>query len=279
MNKKALTLSIVIPVYNEEDHIGDCLDAIAAQTVKPDEVIVVNNNSTDKSVDIIKRYPFVKLLHEEKQGLRFTRNTGMAAAAGTIIGRIDADVQITPDWCKVALQTFADDSVMAASGPCFYHDMPAKRLGFLSDNSVRRALYSFDEPVLFGSNMVLRKTAWEQVVDKLCTEGEFFEDHDITIHLRDLGLKIVYNQALVVGVSARRLDDDPKTFIEGMKLHTKTFEMHGLKNPVASGGKYIYITSYPLLKSIRKAYDPEGNKMSLKKALKKTTKPRPTANT
>ncbi len=275
---KPLALSIVIPVYNEENHIADCLNAIAAQTVKPDEVIVVNNNSADKSVEIIKKYPFVKLLHEKRQGLRFTRATGIAEAKGDLIGRIDADVQITPTWCEVALKTFEDPEVMAASGPSYYHDMPAKRLGLLIDNSVRRALYSFDEPVLFGSNMVLRKSAWDKVVGNLCTDGEFFEDYDITIHMREQGMKIVYSQDLIVGVSARRLEDDPKTFVEGMKLHTKTFEMHGLKSPVATGGKYIYITTYPLLKSIHRAYVPEENRMSLTK-FKKRSKPRPTANT
>ena len=56
--KNKLTLSIVIPVFNEQRYIKACLDSIAAQTVKPDEVIVVDNNSTDKTVQIAKKYKF-----------------------------------------------------------------------------------------------------------------------------------------------------------------------------------------------------------------------------
>lgn len=279
MQNKAQALSIVIPVYNEEDHIGLCLEAIANQTDPPDEVIVVDNNSTDGSVEVIKQFPFVTLLQEKRQGLRFTRDTGMAAAKGDIIGRIDADSFITPTWCETARAIFQDPEVMGASGPCYYHDMPAKRLGLLLDHTVRRTLYYFDEPVLFGSNMVLRASAWDEVKDQLCTKGEFFEDYDITIHMRDANMLIVYDPDLVVGVSARRLEDDPRTFIEGMKLHTKTFELHGKKSPVASGGKYVYITTYHPLKLIRSAYDADQNRMSLKKAMRTRSKPRPNANT
>lgn len=280
MKHKTLALSVVIPVYNEEAHIGACLDAIAAQTQMPDEVIVVNNNSTDKSVEIIKKYPFVTLLHEKRQGLRFTRNTGMAKATGDIIGRIDADSLPTPEWAATARRIFSEDhEAAAASGPCYYYDLPAKRLGLKLDHGVRQALFRFDEPMLFGSNMVLRREVWQDIVDRLCTEGEFFEDHDMTIHLRERGHKIVYDEDLVVGVSSRRLDDDPKTFKDGMSLHTKTFEMHGLKSPAAQAGKYVYLMMYPPMKLLRKAYDPESNRLSLKKALNKDTTPRPNANT
>ncbi len=280
MKHKTLALSVVIPVYNEEENIGACLDAIAAQSEMPDEVIVVDNNSTDGSVEIIKRYPFVTLLHEKRQGLRFTRDTGMKKATSDLLGRIDADSVLSPNWVETAKRIFTDDpTASAASGPCYYHDMPAKKLGLALDNSVRRALFRFDEPMLFGSNMVLRRAVWQDIVGKLCTEGEFFEDHDITIHLREEGYKIVYDTDLFVGVSARRLDDDPKTFKDGMSLHTKTFEMHGLKSPAASAGKYVYLTVYPPMKLLRKAYDADTNRLSFKKALNKDTTPRPNANT
>src|SRR5260221_7568754 len=94
-----LRISIIIPAYNEEGHLPACLDAIAAQTLKPDEVIVVDNNSTDKTVEIAKKYPFVKLLNEKRQGLRYTRNTGLDAATGDVIGRIDTDSILSPKWC------------------------------------------------------------------------------------------------------------------------------------------------------------------------------------
>src|SRR5579883_2638923 len=131
-----LHISLVIPAYNEEQYLGACLDAVAAQTVMPDEVIVVNNNSTDRTVEIAKEYPFVTLLHEKRPGLRFTRNTGMDAATGDVIGRIDADTTLSPGWCEELHKLFADSAVHAATGSAYYYDMPGKRLGSFADRNL-----------------------------------------------------------------------------------------------------------------------------------------------
>jgi glycosyltransferase involved in cell wall biosynthesis len=276
-NKKTLTLSVIIPAYNEESYIGPCLDAIAQQTEPPDEVIVVDNNSQDGTVNIAKQYSFVKLLHQKKQGLRPTRDMGIAAATGDVVGRIDADSRMSPQWCQQVRRIFKEDpQVSAATGPCQYYDMPLEKVGLLFDRSIRKRLYEKDcTPVLFGSNMALRKSAWDEIYPLLCQDGEFFEDYDITLHLRELEKTIVYDDALVMGVSSRRLDDGPRDFAANMSLHTKTVAMHGTKSKVARYGKYIYLSTYPPLRMIRKVYDADQKKLSLKKALKKTSVARP----
>jgi glycosyltransferase involved in cell wall biosynthesis len=98
MIDKTLTLSIVIPVYNEQCHLKACLDAIANQTESPDEVIVVDNNSTDRTLAIAESYPFVKILKEKKQGVLAVRTKGFNSARSSIIGRIDADTVLPPGW-------------------------------------------------------------------------------------------------------------------------------------------------------------------------------------
>lgn len=279
--KKALTLTIVIPAYNEEDQLERCLQAISEQSLLPDEVIVVDNNSSDRTAEIARRFPFVKLLHEERQGLRFTRDTGVAAATGDIIGRIDADTRISEGWCARIREIFADGNIDAASGPCYYHDMPAKRTGFKADKLIRRALFKADgQPILYGSNMVFRRKSWHKVAKKLCTNGVFFEDVDITIHMRQLKMNAVYDEALIVGVSSRRLEDSPKEFYSNMQMHSTTFLRHGLRPSIASqSGKYIYLATYPPLKILRKAYDPKTGKLSARRLMKAPGKPRPTSNT
>ncbi len=275
--KKTLTLSLVIPAYNEQDDIRACLQSVAEQIEMPDEVIVVNNNSTDKTAEIAAEFSFVTVINEPRQGLRFTRDTGIAASHGLLIGRIDADTRLTPTWVQRAKQVMSDSTVMAVTGPCYYHDMPAKKVGLSFDRAIRRGLFRLDDsPVLFGSNMILRRSAWEKIHPLLCTEGEFFEDVDITIHLRQQNLQIVFDEDLVVGVSSRRLEDDPQTFRKHMKLHTETFAMHGQSSHVATGGRLIYVGIYPPLKLLRSVYDPHTNQLTLSKA---KGKPRPTANT
>src|SRR5579885_2998873 len=114
--KQALTLSIVIPVYNEEHHIKACLDAIATQTVKPDEVIVVDNNCTDNTVKIAKTYSFVKVVPEPVQGRTAARNCGFNTATCDIIGRIDADSILLPNWVERVLVDFSDPTVSGVTG-------------------------------------------------------------------------------------------------------------------------------------------------------------------
>jgi glycosyltransferase involved in cell wall biosynthesis len=278
---KALTLSIIIPAYNEEDQIAACLQAIAEQTALPDEVIVVDNNSTDRTAEIARQFPFVTLLHEGQQGLRFTRDTGIAAATGKIIGRIDADTRLSEGWCASVKELFADASIDAATGPCYYHDMPAKNTGFKADRLIRRSLFkAAGEPLLYGSNMVFKKQIWDGVVSELCADGEFFEDTDLTIHLRAQNRKIIYDEALIAGVSSRRLEDAPKEFYKNMQMHSKTYLRHGMRPCIASQrGKYLYLATYPPLKIIRRAYDPATGKLSARKLMKTTQKPRPTSNT
>src|SRR5476651_1469584 len=86
MSNKTLTLSIVIPVYNEQGYLKACLDSIAAQADLPDEVIVVDNNSTDDTAKIAKSYKFVRLLREPRHHQSFAQATGFDAARSDIIG-------------------------------------------------------------------------------------------------------------------------------------------------------------------------------------------------
>jgi len=107
--KKALTVSIVIPVYNEEHHILACLLAVQRQTVLPYEVIVVDNNCTDRTISIAKQFSFVKIITQPKQGRGWARSAGFTAAKGDIIGRIDADSRLSPYWAQTVTESFTND--------------------------------------------------------------------------------------------------------------------------------------------------------------------------
>ncbi|HET6924501.1 MAG TPA: glycosyltransferase family A protein, partial [Candidatus Saccharimonadales bacterium] len=88
---KALTISLVIPVYNEEDHLDACLRSVMAQRIPFDEIVVVDNNSTDKTLWIARTFPNVRIVRETRQGVVHARSTGFDHARGDIIARIDAD--------------------------------------------------------------------------------------------------------------------------------------------------------------------------------------------
>ena len=84
--------SIIIPVYNVEEYIKDCLESVKNQTYKDYEVIVVNDGTKDKSMDIVKNYD-VKVINQENQGLSGARNTGAKEAKGEYLIFLDSD-----DW-------------------------------------------------------------------------------------------------------------------------------------------------------------------------------------
>lgn len=207
MHKKALTLSIVILAYNEERYLGACLEAIANQTVRPDEVIVVDNNSTDGTAEVARGFGFVRLVREKVQGMIPARNVGFDKAKGDVLARIDADTVLEPDWCERLLRIFADKSVAGVSGPGYMQIAPfiGVKTTFWARSYHLGALSDFRFHVLWGGNMAVRSSVWSEVLPYLATrDRDVHEDLDISSALNMLGYKIRYDKRLLVTVDASR---------------------------------------------------------------------------
>ena len=147
-----LNVSIIIPAWNEAERIRDCLLNATRQTIMPHEVLVVDNRSTDNTCAVVEQFIAehpeapVKLLHQnDEQGLIPTRNFGLNAATGDVLGRFDADCMIRPDWVEVVSGIFTEDpAAMGATGPVMYYDMPSRHFGLKGDNSLRKRIYRAD---------------------------------------------------------------------------------------------------------------------------------------
>jgi glycosyltransferase involved in cell wall biosynthesis len=275
MTKKASTLSIIIPAYNEEASIEKCLAARMDQTVRADEIIVVNNRSTDDTVAIVERiiaeHPEqnILLVHEDQQGLCPARNKGFATATSTILGRIDADAAIDPHWVEVVKDVFRDPEIDAATGPVIYHDMPLQKLGLRLDDRIRTTLYKLakDHRFLFGSNMALRASAWHGIKDKVSPDADelLHEDIDIALTLHENGYMIAYAPEMVAALSARRLEDSPKEFYSYVMRFERTYKAHGVKSVTARVPIFIYLLIYFPVRTVRKFYDGDKNKFTLRK--------------
>lgn len=239
-----LRVSVVIPVYNEGQRIAACLQALAAQTVRPYEVIVVDNNSTDTTVAIAQSFPFVKLVTAKRQGVVHARDRGFNAARGEIIGRIDADTHLPADWVATVQQLFADSDVAALSGAVTYHDMPFSAVLSRVDLALRRraAARMANHVFVQGANMALRRSAWLQVRSRLCRRGGLHEDYDVAIHLDEMGYTVEFREDLAASISARCLDDTIADFWTYALLSPGTYAQHKVR-----AGRQMYLIVFLVL--------------------------------
>ncbi len=205
MKNESLTLTIVIPVYNEERYIKRCLDSIASQTVKPDGVIIVDNNSSDKSLEIAKKYSFVKILHEKKQHQVFAQATGFNVAKSDILGRIDGDSVLPAMWVEKVKQSFDDDKIVAITGGADPYDVPARLVGMaIFHGYIYIAGLIAGTRLIWGANCAIRASAWSKVRNQALMRGDIWEDYDLAFCLKKHG-RVKYVSGLVVGVSFRAI--------------------------------------------------------------------------
>ena len=84
-------VSIVLPVYNGERYVSQAIESVLSQTYVPTELIVVDDGSIDNSPSIARSYNEVHFIRQSNQGVAVARNSGIAAARGTIIAFISDD--------------------------------------------------------------------------------------------------------------------------------------------------------------------------------------------
>lgn len=101
MNTSLKTISVVIPVYNQQQYIAECIQSIIKQTSPVFEIIVVNDGSTDHTVSIVKEFGnTVELVSQDNQGVSAARNTGIRVAQGTWILFLDSDDALLPRYIE-----------------------------------------------------------------------------------------------------------------------------------------------------------------------------------
>jgi glycosyltransferase involved in cell wall biosynthesis len=96
MASAAPTVSVIVPTYNGGDLVARCLDSLLTQRAETLEVIVVDDGSTDGTLDVVKRYPGVRVVRGDHHGVAAARSTGVARASAPFIGFCDQDDEWLP---------------------------------------------------------------------------------------------------------------------------------------------------------------------------------------
>lgn len=144
-----ITLSIVIPTKNREKMLDMCLQSIVDQKAEESvyEVIVVDNGSTDNTHKIATSYQNrIKNFHyiyDARPGLHVGRNRGMQESRGVLVGYLDDDVILFPDWINAVLKAFEDEQVMRVGGSVIPYDMNLLTKEFRKRHEVIKGSYHF----------------------------------------------------------------------------------------------------------------------------------------
>lgn len=199
-------VSVIIPAFNEAKSIRICLKALKKQKFSyPYEIIVVDNNSTDKTAQIVKTMK-IKVLKEKNPGPGSARNAGAKIARGQILAFIDADSVAPPNWLNDIYNAFSSEPDLAALvGTYRFHSQSKYRfLPFLIFplgeilNKLITGYFSFH-----GANFAIKRKVFTTVGG---FDANFFscEDAELAKRVSRIG-KIGYLHELKVKTSDRRL--------------------------------------------------------------------------
>jgi glucosyl-dolichyl phosphate glucuronosyltransferase len=165
-------ITVVVPSYNGENYIAKCLESLISQTHSTHdyEVIIINNNSTDNTVEIvekfIKNYPHMKLINEPHQGISFVRNRGYIEAQGDYVAYIDDDCVADINWIKIIHQSIYDVTpqplVIGGKILPYYNTIPPKwfsnELETFTRGSLKKFLSDNGKEGFWGANMIIKKS-------------------------------------------------------------------------------------------------------------------------
>lgn len=231
MPRKPLRISLVIPARNEERYIEACLQSVLAQRLPFYEIIVVDNGSSDRTADIVRSYPEVRLMHESRRGIAFARTAGFNEARGDVIARIDADVRLPDDWSQQVADFYADSgrSRTAWTGGAYFYNIRWPRFVSLVYNviafRINTLLTGF--PTLWGSSMALPQELWNEVSRDVCLRNDIHEDLDLTMHLYQKGFPICYQPKMTVQAQMRRVRSNRHELWEYLQWWPRTLRIHG----------------------------------------------------
>lgn len=133
-------VSVIVPAYNIEKYISRCLDSIIVQTYKNLEIIVVDDGSKDKTVEILDNYEKkdsrVKIIHKENGGVSSARNKGLDIAKGDYIGFVDGDDSIEPNMYEILVKLLEEENADIAH--CGYQMIFPNRVDYYYNTGRRK---------------------------------------------------------------------------------------------------------------------------------------------
>jgi glycosyltransferase involved in cell wall biosynthesis len=207
----SLTITAIVCAYNEAAYLPACLYSLRAQTRPPDEIIVIDNASTDATSDAARGVPGVMVIREPRKGLVVARETARRAANSDVLAYVDADCRAPIYWMERIERHFAAGDAVAVTGPYRFYDWDwlGRTLIRLYDWLVAPPTHFVVHTmlgigaILYGGNFAVRRLALAEI-GGFDSRIEFHgEDTNLGRRLTPLG-RVVVRRDCWVWTSARR---------------------------------------------------------------------------
>jgi len=199
-------VTVVIAAYNSGRTMERCLKAVLAQDYPDFDVVVVDNNSTDNTAAIVKRYP-VKYLFESRKGWPAARNTGVAHADSAYVANIDADCFPTPSWVTNLMKRIGETDTGCVVGKTLVEEGETFAQRYYSSTnpfSIEHKIGKTEFVPWGGGNNVMKRDAFLKAGGY--DSDRFTSGADIDMHMRMeriCGLRTVFEESALIYHEAR----------------------------------------------------------------------------
>ncbi len=192
-----MRIGLYVPCYNAATTLPQCLESVLAQTRAPDEVVVVDDGSTDDTAHIASSFPVRLVSHGTNRGLAAARNTALREISSDLLASVDADVCLDPGWLEAVLDPLSRDARIVAVGGRL-----VERYTFTVPDQWR-ALHLSQQiweqgagevSFLPGCNMIVRRGVAREAGGYDTRLRTNYEDYDLSSRLTSLG-KLHYSDA------------------------------------------------------------------------------------
>lgn len=265
-----MKVSVIVPMYNVKDYVAECLDSLAAQTLKDMEVLMVDDGCTDETPAIAAVYAArepekFRLLHKQNGGLSDARNYAVPYAAGEYISFLDSDDFVEPTlYEKLSACMDAGNDVAVTDIEYWYQD-PSKRFVMkgLSDwpaaTIQKKAMLS----PMFAWNKMYR-ASWFQKEGYAYPVGTWYEDTPVTTrifaHSRAIGYVpecLMHYRQREGSIMASFADPRIRQIFDIMAMVRDIFEQDGLAEQYHEELEYLHVEHlrlYGMFRFIRSPY-------------------------
>jgi len=238
-NSNEIKISILLPVYNGERYIKETIDSLLSQTFREFELIIINDASTDRTVQIIEQYDDTRILlvnNEINRKLIYTLNRGLTLCKGKYISRIDADDIALPDRLQTQydfMESHPETGICGCSIEIFNDKNYRQRVDFAYSDLDVRAFAFFQSPFNHPSSMI-RKSVLAQ--NNLSYPETYLhaEDYGLWIEM----LKYTQGANIPIVLTRYRKHESSITAIDDrqtgsrievlIRLHTKYLNQHNV---------------------------------------------------